>query len=555
MNNIDNYFQTLRRLKFSQLFYKIYYKFMPIKIIKFNNVKYSFPLKKLIKFIKKKGFIYSNNFYIFNFLNIQKKIDTFKIEENKLPKLWIYNLHYFDYLNDYDNSKSNFDAKINLIYKWIEFSEQSYITCAFEPYPTSLRIVNWIKWIVLNDIKDDRIFNSLYSQLNYLNKSIEYHILANHLFANAKALIFGGMIFKGKEAKLWLKKGFKILKQEISNQILKDGGHFEQSPMYHNIIFEDLLDIINLLQSYNRIELLINLEIFNKINNIAKYSNLMCHPDGEVSFFNDSCFDIAPKFIDLDIYLKNLKIIPTISSSPDYFYEFKESGYSIFKNNLFYFIFDRSNIMSKYQPGHTHADILSFELSFNNKRFLVNSGINTYENNVIRHSQRSSTFHNTLTIEKKNSTQVWHAFRTGKRAKIIKSKNFINSNNVILKATHNGYLDTKFKATHTRSVKLSDNIILFNDFVIGKNYMNIDIFFHFSCKFNFIKKSDNSFITVINNYSIEIITCKNCTVSITDTDFYPSFGITNIKSTLLISKKIKTKQLFITKFIFTKLND
>ncbi len=34
-------------------------------------------------------------------------------------------------------------------------------------------------------------------------------------------------ILRGKEAEKWLNKGFKELKEQVSEQILKDGGHFE----------------------------------------------------------------------------------------------------------------------------------------------------------------------------------------------------------------------------------------------------------------------------------------------------------------------------------------
>ena len=32
----------------------------------------------------------------------------------------------------------------------------------------------------------------------------------------------------------------------------------------------------------------------------------MCHPDGEISFFNDSAFDVAPSISELDAYFKKV---------------------------------------------------------------------------------------------------------------------------------------------------------------------------------------------------------------------------------------------------------
>ena len=76
-----------------------------------------------------------------------------------------------------------------------------------------------------------------------LNKICEYHLLGNHLFENFKALCFAGLYFKSKESGKWFNKGLRGLKEQVKEQILQDGGHFELSPMYHCIILEGMLDL------------------------------------------------------------------------------------------------------------------------------------------------------------------------------------------------------------------------------------------------------------------------------------------------------------------------
>ena len=59
-------------------------------------------------------------------------------------KLWLYNLHYFDDLTAIDaENRSNWHRA--LIQRWIEENSPG-VGNGWEPYPTSLRIVNWIKW-------------------------------------------------------------------------------------------------------------------------------------------------------------------------------------------------------------------------------------------------------------------------------------------------------------------------------------------------------------------------------------------------------------------------
>ena len=65
---------------------------------------------------------------------------------------------------------------------------------------------------------------------------------------NARALILAGRYFTGDQrAKKWLKKGFSLFEKETQKQIFSDGWHYERSPMYHALILEGYLDILNVL--------------------------------------------------------------------------------------------------------------------------------------------------------------------------------------------------------------------------------------------------------------------------------------------------------------------
>ena len=111
----------------------------------------------------------------------------------------------------------------------------------WESYPTSIRIVNWIKWHYLKNDLPKTCLQSLMLQSRWLCKRIEWHILGNHLFTNAKALVFAGLFFSSEESDGWLKKGLKIIDEELNEQVLNDGGNFELSPMYHSIFFRRLI--------------------------------------------------------------------------------------------------------------------------------------------------------------------------------------------------------------------------------------------------------------------------------------------------------------------------
>jgi hypothetical protein len=160
------------------------------------------------------------------FLNQSGKIDT-EDDWNSpaMPRLWLYNLHYFDDLNAI-GAPDRIGLHRTLISRWVG-ENPPFEGTGWEPYPCSLRIVNWIKWTLSgNELQPDWL-ESIALQSAWLEKHIEWHLLGNHLFANAKALVFAGLLFEGRGAKRWLSKGHEILQREIPEQILDDGGQFE----------------------------------------------------------------------------------------------------------------------------------------------------------------------------------------------------------------------------------------------------------------------------------------------------------------------------------------
>ena len=396
----------------------------------------------------------------------------------RISKLWLYNLHYFDDLNAYDSiSRSVWHN--SLINRWID-ENLPFKGNGWEPYPSSLRIVNWIKWSLNGNLLKEHWINSLEIQVRMLSVNMEKHLLGNHLFANAKALIFAGLFFEGFEAKRWLFKGIKILKKELDKQILSDGAHFELSPMYHSIILEDLLDTINVLHFYKvKFPGSINLEIIPFKRNAEKmlsWLESMTHPDGDISFFNDSAFEIASSLDKLLAYSENLNLTHQKNKCIQSCWQ-KESGYIRLENNNAVALLDVGKIGPDYMPGHAHADTLSFEFSVFGFRTLVNSGTSCYGLSDERLRQRGTYAHNTVTIERENSSQVWSGFRVARRAKVFNSKDSEQRGKITLSACHNGYHRLYGKPTHCRKWQFSDRLLIIEDRVTGKGGHEIDVVF------------------------------------------------------------------------------
>ena len=210
---IFKYFHTIRYLKLKQIFYKIWFNLVKPIIIEKPQTNLRVLENDFCPPIKKKISLINQN--TFKFLNKSKSLLEVGWNENRdnTTKLWRYNQHYFDDLNAVDS----FKRKVwhdQLIKNWISNNSIGK-GIGWDPYPTSIRIVNWIKWHLQGNKLSDASLKSLAFQTSWLNKRIEWHILGNHLFSNAKALIFAGLFFSGKQSEIWLKKLLKIIYVEL----------------------------------------------------------------------------------------------------------------------------------------------------------------------------------------------------------------------------------------------------------------------------------------------------------------------------------------------------
>ena len=90
----------------------------------------------------------------------------------------------------------------------------------------------------------------------------------------------------------------------------------------------------------------------------------MCHPDGEISFFNDAAFGVAPSFKEIENYGAKLKLLELPGDYNDMrcLNNLSESGFTRVAFKDLVALIDRSSVSPDYLPAHAHADTLSFEL-------------------------------------------------------------------------------------------------------------------------------------------------------------------------------------------------
>lgn len=522
---LSKIFHTLKYLRFEQFYFRALYKLKKPKVT-YHTVEscnnWHWGGLSLMK-----QCIFANNKVLF--LNEEAVIAEKADWNNPLrEKLWLYNLHYFDDLSS-NTYKGREELHYAFINKWIS-ENPPCLGNGWEPYPLSLRLVNWVKWFSKKDNVEQKYLNSIAQQASALSQQLEYHILGNHLFANAKALTFVGTYLQGQEADYFLGLGLKLLDKELKEQFLVDGAHFELSPMYHEILLWDLLELIDLANVSQNSELLVRLESWSSLAEVAlDWLVSMIHPDGEISFFNDAAIGIAPAPKDIFNYANKLGI--NYSSSGKTLITNSTSGYSRVKYDNYTLIFDHANVGPDYLPGHAHADSLSFEFSVGLQRVFVNSGTSLYGVSLERLRQRETAAHNTVVVSDVSSSEVWSGFRVARRAYTKLLKSDCDFSGVTLSACHDGYERLKPKVTHTRTINASETICIVTDELSHKTPAEFNLHIHPNVE---VIQEDKKIIKLqLTNGEILFFTSSHDVV-LEESTWHPEFGKTIANKKILI---------------------
>lgn len=465
----------------------------------------------------------------FLFMNRVGDLADLTWDGDETEKLWRYNQHYFDDINAIGaNARRSWHAA--LIERWIAENPPGSGT-AWEPYPTSLRIVNWVKWIMAGNEAPPDFWESLAVQIRWLSKRLERHLLGNHLVANGKALVFGGTLFGGNEGDNWRRTGLRILRYELSQQILLDGGHFELSPMYHALALEDVLDVINILRAGMAPDEWVN-AFEELIPSMQTWLDAMSHPDGDIAFFNDAAIGVAPALRELAQYAQRLGF-PAVPKKNAAMW-LKYSGYARVALADAVLIADMADVGPPYLPGHAHADTLSFELSLGSERILVNSGTSLYGASEERLRQRGTAAHNCVVVDGRNSSDVWSGFRVGKRARPISPSVVMGEKTTTLRAGHDGYRSLPNAPVHWREWTISANTLKVED-EISNPGLSAKAYFHLHPDVA-IEMTDSRGGALLLPNGRRLVWRASCLACcLLPSSWHPKFGVTRVSRSIVLS--------------------
>ncbi len=481
--SLSMYFHTIKYLKTEQIFFQLYYK-VCAKLRKQFGVKDKYTFYKagwrlaFLSFPEKRISCKGEN--VFEFLNLTNTFDG-TWDERTMGDLWRYNLNYMDFILQPD-----MDVADGV--KWIEcFIDSAFKnSIAADPYPISLRGINWIKfvslhWDELSVSQRRKIDTFLYSQYKILLRRTERHLLANHYLENGFSLLFAAVYFRDKS--FW-QKAKRIVGHQLEEQILDDGAHYELSPMYHCIILERLLDCYNLLYGvddsyFDGLPAMRNL-LAEKASRMLSWLDAIVVADDCIPLLNDSAYGVALLPCELREYATRLGLEWSCGVLGD-------SGYRRVIRPDYEAVLDMAHLGVSYNLGHAHADSATFLLWVKGHELLVDTGTSTYNVCKQRDYERSTRAHNTVVVDGENSSKVWGAFRCAQRAQT----EILEDGPDVYTLCHNGYAQKVCR----RSFVCKEDFLEIIDTIAGNAPYVSEAYFHLSPHVEILSVEENRVVT------------------------------------------------------------
>lgn len=294
----------------------------------------------------------------------------------------------------------------------------------------------------------------------------ELHLLGNHLLENGIGLVCGAAVMRGLEADVWWKLGCALLDWQVPVQFCGDGGHIERSASYHAAVLSGFLEALALAADSSRRAP----ESWRDTSQHAlRWLHTVRAPDDTYPLFNDASLDAAPRIADVFALAASLGLGQPDPSPLTPCRVLRETGWVVLEaSDGAWLAFDAGPDGALHQPGHVHADALTFELWVDAQRAVVDYGVSDYSRGPARERTRATRYHSTVELGGIDSCEVWDAFRVGRRqrATILEASPVGSGGRAV--ACHDGYQHLPGAPVHRRELRLEAGRLAVEDHIEGR---------------------------------------------------------------------------------------
>jgi len=299
--------------------------------------------------------------------------------------------------------------------------------------------------------------------------SIEYvmsHLSAfssanNHLIVEAALSGIIGLFMEEIYPQDWYSKSANILKREFPRQFYSDGVNREHALHYHAFVTDAWLQYNTVSVQNSHAPVLFELmcratEFLSRLQIGDFYADFGDSDDAHILRWIPSGKSYYKEILDMAEDGGRPSVWRLVSwprhsvLRKEKYQWYEESGYFVYNDDEWLFLFDAAELGFGKLAAHGHADCLQVLLY--NKDFSVLTDRGTYIYNIEKGERdhfRATQAHNTVAYDGKSQSQMLGPFIWGKRARVRSKTLQCDDEAITLTASHNGYAPH----THKRAIK------------------------------------------------------------------------------------------------------
>jgi len=296
----------------------------------------------------------------------------------------------------------------------------------------------------------------------FLRRHLESDVGGNHLIKDLKAL--AGLAVFFADSRL-LRQALRLLTRQVAVQVLPDGGHFERAPAYHCQVLADLIDVAELILAIGNEPAP---EIALAIRRMRRWLGSVLSPGGTVPLLNDG-YPVPAGLV--GALQPEPAAAGPLLSLPD-------TGLVGAAVGGWHLLADVGAPCPDQLPAHAHADTFGCEVHVDGMALLVDTGTSTYAPGPARQYERSTAAHNTVEVDGADSTEVWGAFRAGRRARVRDFTASAAGDAVTFEAVHDGFRRLRGRPAHRRRWSLRPSGLRVDDLVTGAGRHAVTLRWH-----------------------------------------------------------------------------
>ncbi|WP_208998319.1 heparinase II/III family protein [Roseibium aquae] len=369
-------------------------------------------------------------------------------------KDWLRELHSFGWLRDLRASESRV-AQQNaraLVDDWIRLCGNRH-SVGWETPVVTRRVMAWLSHspFVLEEGDHDfyrRFLRSLARQVRFLRRTINETQDGVERLQAAIAIAAACVSMAGQGR--FARQSLRRLNQELSRQILADGGHISRNP---RALIDVLADLLPVRQAFVAQGLEVPQAMLQSVDRMMPMMRFFRHGDGKFAHFNG--MGSTPN----DLVATIMAYDDARGSAP---VNAPHSGYQRLVCGQTVVLIETGPPPDAGVSLEAHAGTLSFEMSAGAHRLIVNCGVSGLSNAAWRQVSRSTAAHSTATLDDTSSCRFLAEKPFGKwlGAPVISGPVDVPVNRsdddtgTRVTASHDGYLQS-FGIVHERDMRLA----------------------------------------------------------------------------------------------------